>query len=107
MITDKITNLKVKEAIDALQAGDPQRWFALFTQDVQLYDDGHKVIFRPFFEEALGHERFTRIDKVEHDSLHIYGHFHSDRWGEFLTYFKFQEGSDGRFNRLEIGQARY
>jgi hypothetical protein len=60
-----------------------------------------------FFEKALGHERFTSIDRVENGSMNIYGKFHSDQWGDFKTYFKFRLNAQGKIDRLEIGQASY
>ncbi|MGF7075217.1 hypothetical protein [Mucilaginibacter sp. 3215] len=105
MNTEKLSNPVVKQAIDALQSGDKQAWFALFTNDAQLFDDGNKMDFKSFFEKALGHERFTSIDKVEQGGLHLYGKFHSDQWGDFKTYFKFTIGADGKISKLEIGQA--
>jgi hypothetical protein len=107
MQTDKLTNTTVKQAINALQAGDAKAWFAVFTTDAALYDDGNKMNFRSFWEKALGHERFTSIDKVEHNGLDVYGHFHSDQWGDFKTYMKFHLQADGKINRLDIGQASY
>src|SRR5690606_29036857 len=102
---DKLVHPAVKKAIEALQAGDKAAWFALFTADAVLYDDGRKMDFRSFFDKALGHERFTAIDKVEQDGLAVYGSFHSDQWGDFKTYFIFRPGENGLFIRLDIGQA--
>lgn len=107
MNNDKLTNATVKKAIDALQAADSKAWFDLFTADAALYDDGNKMNFKSFFEKALGHERFTSIDKVENNGLDLYGKFHSDQWGDFKTYFKFHINADGKINRLDIGQASY
>ena len=102
---NSLTNSIVKSAVEALQNGDGKAWFQLFTDDASLYDDGKKIDFRNFSKAALGHERFTSIDKVENNGLDIYGKFHSDQWGDFDTYFKFQIGSDNKITRLEIGQA--
>jgi hypothetical protein len=107
MNTEKLTNPVIKQAINALQNGDKQAWFALFTADALLFDDGNKMNFKSFFEKALGHERFTSIDKVEQNGLHVYGKFHSDQWGNFKTYFKFTVDADGKISKLEIGQAGY
>ncbi|RAV60054.1 hypothetical protein DIU36_03310 [Mucilaginibacter rubeus] len=105
MNTEKLNNPIVKQAIDALQSGDKQAWFSLFTNDAQLFDDGNKMDFKTFFEKALGHERFTSIDKVEQNGLHLYGKFHSDQWGDFKTYFNFTIGAGNKISKLEIGQA--
>ncbi|WP_223818030.1 hypothetical protein [Mucilaginibacter rubeus] len=107
MNTGKLSNTVVKQAIEALQNGDKKAWFALFTNDAQLFDDGNKMNFKSFFEKALGHERFTSIDKVEQNGLHVYGKFHSDQWGDFKTYFKFTIDANSKISKLEIGQASY
>jgi hypothetical protein len=107
MNTDNLTNNTVKSAIDALQSADASTWYALFTTGPELHDDGHKMNFKNFFDKALGHERFTSIDKVENNGLDIYGKFHSDQWGDFKTYFKFYINPEGKIFRLEIGQANY
>jgi hypothetical protein len=101
----RLTDMKVRKAIEALQAGDKTMWLALFSVDAKLTDDGSPRSFIGFANDALGHERFTTIDRVDNAGLDIYGHFHSDRWGDFETYFKFHPGPDGKFVRLDIGQA--
>jgi hypothetical protein len=100
----KLINPKVRGAIEALQAGDKTAWLAFFTADARLTDDGSPRSFAGFSDEALGRERFTSIDRVDNNGLDVYGSFHSDRWGDFKTYFKFHLGSDGKFARLDIGQ---
>src|SRR5688572_14806254 len=107
MDTKMITHPIAKKAIDALQAADKKTWFSLFTVNAELFDDGHTMNFRSFFEKALGHERFTSIDKVEHGGLTIYGKFHSDQWGDFKTCFRFIVNADDKISRLDIGQASY
>lgn len=102
---NKLSNSKVKTAISAFQKGDEKTWFSLFSADAVLYDDGNQMQFNNFFKKALGHERFTSIDKVENGGLDVYGNFHSDQWGDFKTYFKFQLNKEGKINRLDIGQA--
>lgn len=104
---DKISNPKVQAAIIAWQKGDAELWRSHFTNDAQLLDDGHLRNFEKFSTEAIVQERFTSIDKVENDGLDVYGKFHSDTWGDFKTYFKFHQNNEGKFQRLEIGQAHY
>lgn len=103
----KISNIKVKAAIEAWQKGDATIWLSFFTPDAQLLDDGHPRDFNKFSTEAIGHERFTDIDKVEDNGMSVYGRFHSDTWGDFKTYFKFHLEANGKFDKLEIGQVRY
>ncbi len=78
-----------------------------FTADAKLFDDGNVRNLKKFSTEAIGHERFLSIDKVEDNGLSIYGHFHSDTWGDFKTYFKFHVNTNGKIDKLEIGQADY
>ncbi|WP_228428553.1 hypothetical protein [Chryseobacterium daecheongense] len=103
----KIKNIKVQAAIEAWQKGDTTLWLSFFTTDTKLLDDGHLRDFKKFSSEAIGHERFITIDKVENNGMNIYGRFHSDTWGDFKTYFKFHLNKEGKFYQLEIGQAKY
>jgi hypothetical protein len=106
MNTDKLTNPTVRAAIEALQKGDQKSWAALFEPGAQLYDDGSPRSLEKFNQDALGHERFTSIDRIDNHGLDLTGHFHSDQWGDFRTYFRFQLATDGKIKRLDIGQAR-
>ncbi len=107
MNTNKLTNPTVKKAIEALQSADKDSWYSLFTNKAELFDDGNKIDFRNFSDKALGHERFTSIDKIENNGLDLLGKFHSDTWGDFKTYFKFHINAEGKIDRLDIGQANY
>jgi hypothetical protein len=89
MLTDVLTNPIVKAAIEALEKGDRKAWAALFELDAKLYDDGDPRSLEEFTKEALGHERFTSIERIENNGLHVIGGFHSHQWGDFRTYFKF------------------
>ena len=70
------------------------------------YDDGSSPrSLDRFTADALGHERFTSIDRVENNGLDVFGAFHSDQWGDFRTYFKFHLSAAGKIRRLDIGEA--
>ena len=107
MDTNKLKNTLVKAALEAWQKGDSTLWLSFFTSDATLYDDGHTRNFMKFSTDAIGHEHFTSIDKVEDNGTSIFGKFHSDTWGDFKTYFKFHINSEGKIDKLEIGQADY
>lgn len=107
MDTNKITNNIAKSAIEAWQQGNSDLWLSFFTEDAKLLDDGRIRNFKTFSTEAIGHERFMSIDKVEDNGKSIYGQFHSDTWGDFKTYFKFHINQDRKIYQLEIGQADY
>jgi len=107
MDTNKLKNNLVKAAFEAWQKGDSKQWLSFFTNDAALYDDGDIRDFIKFSTQAIGHERFISIDKVEDNGTSIFGKFHSDTWGDFKTYFKFHINRDGKIDKLEIGQADY
>lgn len=105
--TTALSNVTVRQAIEALQIGDASAWQSLFADSVTMLDDGNKIDFKNFTKNAIGHERFVSIDKVENNGLDIYGKFHSDQWGDFKTYFKFHFDAEGKIDKLEIGQDSY
>ena len=90
--------------MEAFQRGDREGWRAQFAPGAQLYDDGSPRDLQAFTREALGHERFTRLDEVSPDGLELRGRFHSEQWGDFRTYFRFTLSS-GEVQRLDMGQA--
>lgn len=104
MDVSKITNPNVKLAFDALQNGD-KIWYSYFTENPVMTDDGNKVDFKNFFSKALGTEKFLSIDKVENEGKDIYGNFKAGSWGTFKVFFKFHQNSEGKFDRLDIGQV--
>ncbi|WP_255577418.1 hypothetical protein [Elizabethkingia sp. JS20170427COW] len=103
----KITNPQVKQAIEALQNNDKATWYSYFTKDANFTDDGRTLDFKSFFDNAFSHkERFLEIEKVENGGKDITGKFFAGQWGTFRVFFKFHQQADGKFNRLDIGQAR-
>ena len=104
MDLSKLTNSEVKNAIEALQAGD-KIWYSYFTENPSMTDDGNNVDFKSFFSKALGEEKFLTIDKVENDGKDIYGNFKAGKWGTFKVFFKFHQNSKGKFEKLDIGQT--
>lgn len=106
MNTSIITNENVKKAIDALQENDKTTFYSYFTSDAIFTDDGRTLDFKSFFDNAFDKkEKFLTIDKVENNGKDIYGNFYAGQWGTFRVYFKFHQNGDGKFNRLDIGQA--
>ncbi|WP_230036815.1 hypothetical protein [Chryseobacterium sp. Bi04] len=105
MDLSKITDETVKNAIEALQTGD-KKWYSFFTENPVMTDDGNTVDFTSFFSKALGKEHFLSIDRVENEGKDIYGSFKAGQWGTFPVFFKFHKNSEGKFERLDIGQAK-
>ena len=100
-----LKNPTVKAAIEAFQTGDRKAWSALFEEDAELFDDGSPRSLEKFTRDALGHERFTSFDRVSPDGLEVVGKFHSEQWGDFKTYFRFQVGAGGKVHRLDVGRV--
>lgn len=105
MDLSKITNDKIKKAVQALQEGHTS-WYEFFIENPVMTDDGNLVDFKSFFSDALGKEKFLSIDRVENEGKDIYGTFQAGKWGTFPVFFKFYENADGKFERLDIGQAK-
>lgn len=104
MDTSALTEPTVKAAFDAWQDGNASAFLALFAKDATLTDDGSPRDLQRFVREACGKERFTSIGKVANGGKDIHGHFHTESWGDFNTYFKFHLGAGGKITRLDIGQ---
>lgn len=105
MDVSKITDLQVKQAIEALQAGD-KSWYSFFIENPAMTDDSNKVDFKSFFANALGKEIFLTIDRVENNGKDIYGNFKAGQWGTFPVFFRFHKNAEGKFDRLDIGQDK-
>ena len=102
----KISNEKVQKAIDALQQNDKKAWYSYFTANATFTDDGRTLDFKGFFENAFAKkEKFLEISKIEDNGKHITGKFYAGQWGTFNVFFKFHQDADGKFSRLDIGQA--
>lgn len=102
----KISNEKVRKAIEALQANDKNAWYSFFANDAVFTDDGRTLDLKSFFDNAFNNkEKFLSIDKVENDGKDIYGNFQAGQWGTFRVFFKFHFNPEGKINRLDIGQA--
>lgn len=101
----KVTNNKVRAAIEALQEGNTEQWLSHFTDDAVLTDDGNPRDFKSFSENALPDESFTEIHRVENDGKDIFGHLTTKQWGDFDVYFKFHLNDDNQIYQLDIGQV--
>lgn len=107
MDLSKISNENVRKAIEALQENDKTTWYSYFTKDAVFTDDGRTMDFRSFFDNAFDKkEKFLDFEKIENDGKDIYGNFYAGQWGTFRVFFKFHQNSDGKFNRIDIGQAK-
>jgi hypothetical protein len=105
MLTNLLTIPTVKAAVEALQNADKAAWNRLFTPRAMLYDDGSPRDLKRFTQESFGRERFICIDRIANNGLYIEGDFHSDKRGNFRTYFNFELNDSDRIVRLDIGKV--
>lgn len=100
----QVTNLAVQRALKAWQLADSASWLAAFVDKPGLTDDGALRDFTAFSAQ-IGNEYFTDIESVSQDGYTITGQFHSENWGNFPVFFRFVPDENGKFTRLDIGQA--
>lgn len=104
-----IGNDVVRSAVVALNGRDRKRWFDLFSETPKFTDDGTPRDLAKWCEEELfGSARayIISIDKVEDGGLTFYARYHSDKWGDFKTFWRFVlEG--GRISKLDVGATDY
>lgn len=99
----------VRSAVLALNGKDRARWFGLFSAKPKFSDDGVPREFVEWCEEELFgsfHARIISIDKVEDGGLTFYARYHSDKWGDFKTFWKFVV-RDGKVSSLDVGATDY
>ncbi len=104
-----VDNLVVMSAIGALNGGNKKLWFERFSEKPEFSDDGVPRDFVKWCEEELfgsAQAYIISIDKVEDGGLTFYAQYHSDKWGDFKTFWKFQV-KDGKISKLDVGAADY
>ena len=106
---DAITAPVVRSAVLALNARDRKKWFELFSDGARFSDDGvQRDLVGWCDDELFGSYRayITHIDKVERGGLTFYARYHSDKWGDFQTFWKFVV-EEGKVSRLDVGATSY
>jgi hypothetical protein len=103
-----IGNSVVRSAIVALNGRDKKGWLDLFSKPA-FTDDGIPQDFAKWCEEELfgsSRGRIISIDKVEDGGLTFYASYHSDKWGDFKTFWRFVV-ENGRVSKLDVGATSY
>jgi hypothetical protein len=103
-----LENPIVRDAIRALNARDRHGWLSLFANGATMTDDGSERNLvewsdREFFEDSRA--SITVINHTEDEGRTLYAQLHSDRWGDFETYMKFEIDDANRITRLDVGQV--
>lgn len=99
----------VRSAVEAINRREKKRWFSLFTDRPSFSDDGVPREFVRWCEDELfgSHVAYViSVDRVEDGGMTFYARYHSDKWGDFKTFWKFGlEG--GRISKLDVGATDY
>ena len=96
----------VQTALRAMKDGDRDAWLSLFDAKAVLTDDGTERDYKKWSDAEIfgaGRGRITTITGVADSGATIYADFHSARWGDFKTFWRFQIRS-GKIVRLDVGQ---
>ena len=104
-----IDNPSVRSAIEALNQRDKKRWFEQFSDELAFTDDGIPQDFARWCDEELfGSFKayLVAIDKVDDKGLTFYGRYHSDKWGDFKTFWRFVV-ENGKISKLDVGATNY
>jgi hypothetical protein len=98
----------VRAAVLALNRRDRRGWFGLFSKPA-FSDDGIPQDFEEWCDRELfggASAYIVAVDKVEDGGLTFYARYHSDRWGDFQTFWRFRvEG--GKATGLDVGATSY
>ncbi len=106
MDTDRLLDPVVKAALKAMNEGDRDAWLSLFDVRAVLTDDGDERDYKQWSDSEIfgaAKGRITSVTSVVDRGVTIHANFHSARWGDFKTFWKFKiEG--GKIVRLDVGQ---
>ncbi len=106
MTLDELSLPIVRAAIEAVNSRNRQAWLALFAADATLTDDGSPHDVQQWADSELFgqyHCRINAIDRKENNGTLIHSDFHSERWGDLKTFWKFTLEND-KITRLDVGQ---
>jgi hypothetical protein len=104
-----ISNPVVRSAIGALTGRDKKRWFGLFSEKPKFSDDGVSRDLVEWCEEELFGSSIAyllSVDKAEDGGLTFFARYHSDKWGDFKTFWRFKV-EEGKISQLDVGATDY
>ncbi|MEU7633039.1 nuclear transport factor 2 family protein [Nocardia sp. NPDC049220] len=95
----------VQEFIDALNANDQDRFFAVLTDDATMSDDGvERDLARWSESEIFGSNARMQIESISAGGTELVADYTNSRWGSMRTNWRFVV-RDGKVSRFETGQA--
>ncbi|MGO4617499.1 nuclear transport factor 2 family protein [Nocardia sp. 2YAB30] len=95
----------VQEFVDALNANDQDRLFAVLTDDATMSDDGVERNLAQWTEsEIFGSNARMQVASVGDVGTELLADYTNSRWGSMRTSWRFTI-RDGKISRFETGQA--
>jgi hypothetical protein len=95
----------VQEFVDALNANDQDRFYAVLTDDATMSDDGvERNLAQWTGAEIFDSNARMRIESIDDNGTDLVADYTNSRWGSMRTTWRFVL-RDGKVSRFETGQA--
>ncbi|MBF6193809.1 nuclear transport factor 2 family protein [Nocardia implantans] len=95
----------VQEFVDALNANDQDRFYAVLTDDATMSDDGVERNLAQWTEaEIFDSNGRMRVESVGDNGTELVADYTNSRWGSMRTTWRFVL-REGKVSRFETGQA--
>jgi ketosteroid isomerase-like protein len=95
----------VQEFVDALNANDQDRFYAVLTDDATMSDDGvERNLAQWTGAEIFDSNARMRIESIDDNGTELVADYTNSRWGSMRTTWRFVL-RDGKVSRFETGQA--
>ncbi|MER7452830.1 nuclear transport factor 2 family protein [Nocardia beijingensis] len=95
----------VQEFVDALNANDKDRFYAVLTDDATMSDDGVERNLAQWTEaEIFDSNGRMRVEAVGDNGTELVADYTNSRWGSMRTTWRFVL-REGKVSRFETGQA--
>ncbi|MFR9749597.1 nuclear transport factor 2 family protein [Nocardia sp. 004] len=95
----------VQEFVDALNANDQDRFYAVLTDDATMSNDGvERNLTQWTRTEVFDSNARMQIHSVGDDGTELVADYTNSRWGSMRTNWRFIL-RDGKVSRFETGQA--
>ncbi|MET9026386.1 MULTISPECIES: nuclear transport factor 2 family protein [unclassified Nocardia] len=95
----------VQEFVDALNANDQDRFYAVLTDDATMSDDGVERNLAQWTEaEIFDSNARMQVESVGDDGTELVADYTNTRWGSMRTTWRFVL-REGKVSRFETGQA--
>ncbi|WP_067466408.1 nuclear transport factor 2 family protein [Nocardia amamiensis] len=95
----------VQEFVDALNANDQDRFYAVLTDDATMSDDGVERNLAQWTEAEIFYSNARmQVESIGDDGTELVADYTNSRWGSMRTNWRFVV-RDGKVSRFETGQA--